>query len=205
VSTPVKVKICGVTRVADALHAARAGADAIGLNFSMRSPRRVSVDQAAAIAAALPAGVCKVGVFVDAGREEIAAVAATVGLDALQFHGDEPPVLCTGWECKTIKALRVRDATTLAAAGAWAVDFILADAYVAGQAGGTGQRVPLAWLGGVARERLILAGGLTPDTVADAVRAVRPAAVDVASGVEAAPGIKDPEKVTRFIAHARSA
>lgn len=204
-SMPVKVKICGVTRVADALHAARAGADAIGLNFSLRSPRRVSVEQAAAIAAALPAGVCTVGVFVDADREEIAAVAATVGLDALQFHGDEPPALCAGWDRKTIKALRVRDATTLAGAGDWAVDFILADAYVEGQAGGTGQRVPLAWLGGVARERLILAGGLTPETVAEAVRAVRPAAVDVASGVEAAPGIKDPEKVERFIAHARTA
>ncbi len=201
----MKVKICGVTCVADALHAARAGADAIGLNFAARSPRRVSVEQAAAIAAALPAGVCRVGVFVDAGRDEIAAVAARVGLDALQFHGDEPPALCAGWSAKTIKAVRVRDAATLAAASAYAVDFILADAYVEGQAGGTGRRVPLEWLGGVARERLILAGGLTPETVAEAVRAVRPAVVDVASGVEAAPGIKDPEKVERFIAHARLA
>jgi len=203
--TVVKVKICGVTCVADALHAARAGADAIGLNFAARSPRRVSVEQAAAIAAALPAGVCRVGIFVDAGRDEMAAVVARVGLDALQFHGDEPPALCAGWGAKTIKAVRVRDAAALAAASAYAVDFILADAYVDGQAGGTGRRVPLEWLGGVARERLILAGGLTPETVAEAVRAVRPAVVDVASGVEAAPGIKDPEKVERFIAHARLA
>lgn len=201
----IRVKICGVTRVADALHAARAGADAIGLNFAAVSPRRVSVAQAAEIAAALPASVCRVGIFVDADRAAIAAVLAAVPLDALQFHGDEAPALCAGWDRKTIKAVRVRGPETLAAARDYAVDFLLADAWVPGQAGGTGQRVPLDWLRDVARERLILAGGLTPDTVADAVRAVRPAGVDVASGVETAPGIKDPEKVERFIANARLA
>jgi phosphoribosylanthranilate isomerase len=200
-----RVKICGVTRVADAVHAARAGADAIGLNFFPGSPRCVSLETAAAIAGALPAGVCRVGVFVDAPRDQIAAVAAQVGLDALQFHGAEPRALCGGWDRKTIKAIRVDGPQALAAAADYPVDYLLADAHVAGQAGGTGRRVPVAWLVGVPRQRLILAGGLTPDSVAEAVRAVRPAAVDVASGVESAPGIKDPEKVERFIANARTA
>lgn len=200
-----RVKICGVTRLADALHAARLGADAIGLNFFPRSPRCVSVEVAAEIAAALPASVCAVGVFVDADRDHIALVADRVGLGAIQFHGDEPPALCGGWSCKTIKAIRVDGPQGLAAAARYGVDYVLADAHVAGQHGGTGRRVPLAWLTGVPTERLILAGGLTPDTVAEAIRAVHPAAVDVASGVESAPGIKDPEKVERFIANARTA
>jgi phosphoribosylanthranilate isomerase len=200
-----KVKICGVTSVVDALMAADAGADAIGLNFCASSPRRVGVETAAAIAAALPRHVCRVGVFVDAPREQIAAIAAQVGLDALQFHGTESVALCSGWDRKTIKAVRVRDAAALGAAAAYAVDFILADAYVDGLAGGTGQRVPLDWLAGVPTTRLILAGGLTAETVAGAIRAVRPAAVDVASGVESAPGRKDREKVERFIANARVA
>lgn len=200
-----KVKICGVTSLADALMVAQAGADAIGLNFYAQSPRRVAVEVAAAIAAALPRHVCRVGVFVDAPRDEVAAIAAQVGLDALQFHGRESAALCAGWDRKTIKAVRVRDGEALARAAAYAVDFILADAYVEGQAGGTGQRVPSEWLAGVAPERLILAGGLTPENVAAAIRTVRPAAVDVASGVERAPGLKDREKVERFIANARVA
>jgi phosphoribosylanthranilate isomerase len=200
-----KVKICGVTSVADALLAAAAGADAVGLNFAPRSPRRISVDVAVAISASLPGAVCRVGVFVDAPRDEVAAIAARVGLDALQFHGTEDPTYCRGWSVKVVKAVRVRDALTLARAADYAVDFILADAYVAGQAGGTGQRVPAEWLTGIAPERLILAGGLTPDNVTEAIRLVRPAAVDVASGVEATPGVKDPEKVRRFITNARAA
>jgi len=200
-----KVKICGVTNVPDALMAAAAGADAIGINFCAASPRCVPVDVAEAIATALPAHVCRVGVFVDAPRDVVAAIAARVGLDALQFHGSESPALCAGWDRKTIKAVRVRDGETLARAAAYAVDFILADAYVEGRAGGTGQRVPAEWLVGVPADRLILAGGLTPDNVAEAIRAVRPAAVDVASGVEHALGRKDPEKVERFIANARVA
>jgi phosphoribosylanthranilate isomerase len=200
-----KVKICGVTTVDDARMAAAAGADAIGINFSPRSLRCVAVDVAAAIAAALPPQVCRVGVFVDAPRDEVASIAAQVGLDALQFHGDESAGLCAGWDRTTIKAVRVRDGNALAQVAAYAVDFILADAYVEGSPGGTGQRVPLEWLTGVPPDRLILAGGLTPDNVAAAIRAVRPAMVDVASGVESAPGRKDPEKVERFIANARVA
>jgi phosphoribosylanthranilate isomerase len=200
-----KVKICGVTRVEDALMAAAAGADAIGLNFYAQSPRCVTVAAAAAIAAALPPHVCRVGVFVDAPRDEVSAIAAQVGLDALQFHGSESAAWCAGWDRKVIKAVRVRDGAALARAAAYAVEFILADAYLEGQAGGTGQRVPHEWLTGLPPERLILAGGLNPENVAAAIRAVRPAAVDVASGVERAPGLKDPEKVERFIANARVA
>jgi len=200
-----KVKICGVTSVEDALMVAAAGADAIGLNFFPRSPRFVPVEVAAEIAAALPTGICRVGVFVDASRDVVRSIAERVGLDALQFHGAEPPDICASWDRTTIKALRVRDAQALAAAAGYAVDFILADAHVEGRAGGTGQRVPTEWLAGVAADRLILAGGLTPDNVADAIRSVRPAAVDVASGVERAPGRKDAQKVARFIANARTA
>lgn len=200
-----RVKVCGVTSVADALLAVEAGADAIGLNFYPRSPRAISVDTAAAISAALPRSICRVGVFVDAVRADVARIVEQLALDAVQFHGDEDAEQCRGWACKTIKAVRVRDAGSLASAAALAVDFILADAYVADQPGGTGQRVPAEWLVGIPGERLILAGGLTPENVVDAIRAVRPAMVDVASGVERAPGIKDPEKVERFIANVRLA
>ena len=200
-----RVKICGVTSVADARLAVDAGADAVGLNFYPGSPRRISADTAAAISAAVPRGVCRVGVFVDAARADIARLVEAIGLDAVQFHGDEDAEQCRGWTCKTIKAVRVRDAASLASAAALDVDFILADAYVAGLPGGTGQRVPAEWLVGLPSERLILAGGLTPENVVDAIRAVRPAMVDVASGVERAPGIKDPEKVERFIANVRLA
>ena len=157
------------------------------------------------MAAALPSGVCRVGIFVDASRDEISAIAERVGLDAIQFHGDEPPALCEGWGRTTIKAVRIDGPEALAAAATYPVDYVLADAYVPGQRGGTGSRVPFEWLTGLPSERLIVAGGLTPETVADAVRRLHPAAVDVASGVESAPGIKDPEKVERFIANARTA
>ncbi len=201
-----RVKICGVTSVTDARMASDAGADAIGLNFVAGSPRRVSLESAAAIAAALPRSICRVGIFVDAARDDVQRIAEQIGLDAVQFHGSEGPAVCRNWPCKTIKAVRVRDQGALAAAAAaFQVDFLLADAYVAGIPGGTGTRVPVQWLAGVARERLILAGGLTPDNVVEAIRSVLPAAVDVASGVERAPGIKDPEKVERFIANVRIA
>src|SRR5262245_55525106 len=127
-----RVKICGITSVADALMAAAAGADAIGLNFCPQSPRRVMPEVAAEIAAALPVGVWRVGVFVDAKREEMQSIAARVGLDVLQFHGNESAELCGGWPCKTIKAVRVRDAAALARAAGYQVDFLLADAYVEG-------------------------------------------------------------------------
>jgi len=200
-----KVKICGITSIEDALHAAAAGADAIGLNFCAGSPRCVGVELAAEIAAALPEGVRKVGVFVDMPRAEVQRIAEHVGLDALQFHGNEEAEFCTGWQWQTIKAVRVRDGKSLARAPLSAADLILADAFVDDRPGGTGHRIPVEWLVGVPADRLILAGGLTPDNVAEAIRAVQPMAVDVASGVERAPGVKDAEKVEWFIANARTA
>lgn len=201
----VKVKICGVTTIDDAQAAVAAGADAIGLNFYAGSARCVSAETAAAIVATLPSSVWRVGVFVDAPRAEIERVIARCGLDTLQFHGSESPDACRGWGQRVIKAIRVRDAETLPQAQSYPVDFILADAYVDGLAGGTGRAVPPEWLHGIACERLILAGGLTPETVAEAVRHVRPFAVDVASGVERAPGRKDHERMRRFISNAQTA
>jgi phosphoribosylanthranilate isomerase len=201
----VKVKICGVTNAADAALAVEAGADAIGLNFHPPSPRCIDVETAEEIVKVLPRGVCRVGVFVNAERSRIEAIAARLSLDALQFHGDEDADACRGWSQKVIKAVRVRGPESLASGSLPAVAFILADAYVEGLPGGTGRRVPLEWLEGVDRERLILAGGLDADNVAQAVRLVRPAGVDVASGVELAPGRKDPEAVRRFIANAKNA
>jgi phosphoribosylanthranilate isomerase len=204
-SPPVQVKVCGLTNLDDALAAVDAGAAALGFNFFARSPRFVEPAQAAHIVSRLPPGICAVGVFVDLPRERVAAIAAEVGITALQFHGDEPPASCRGWTQKVIKAIGVRDAAAAVKARAYDVDFILADAYVEGQPGGTGRRIGLELLEGFERPRLILAGGLNPENVAEAVRAVRPFAVDVASGIERAPGKKDWDLMRRFIAHAHAA
>ena len=202
---PVRVKICGLTSLADARAAVDAGAAALGFNFYARSPRYVSPAAVAQIADHLPPDVCRVGVFVNATREEVAAVARAARLTALQFHGDESPAFCRGWDYKVLKAVRVRDARAADEAAGYAVDFILVDAYVEGQPGGTGTRIAPALLTGFDRTRLVLAGGLTPDTVAEAVRAVRPFGVDVASGVERAPGRKDAALMKRFVANAHAA
>jgi len=200
-----RVKICGITNVDDALAAVDAGAAAIGLNFYPRSPRCIGVDVAERIVAALPEQVCVVGVFVDAARADVGRVADTLGLDALQFHGGESPAFCAGWRAKVIKALRLRARGSLAELDSYRVDFELIDAYVEGVPGGTGRPAAWEWLHGRSTDRLILAGGLTPGNVADAVRAVRPFAVDVASGVERAPGRKDVGMMRRFVANAQSA
>lgn len=201
----VKVKICGVTSREDALMAVRAGADAIGLNFYARSPRFVEPALAEKITAALPERVCRVGVFVDAARRDVERIAARVGLQAVQFHGDESPDYCRGWDRKVIKAVRARDRESVRRIAGYPVDFVLVDAYVEGLVGGTGRLARWEWLTEVERGRLIVAGGLTPENVVDAIRRLRPVAVDVASGVEKAPGRKDPELVKRFIANAQSA
>lgn len=201
----VLVKICGVTTVEDALMVADAGAGAIGLNFHPGSPRCVSVETAADICAVLPSWVWRVGVFVDTPRTRIQGILEQVALDTLQFHGDESPGDCDGWQQRTIKAIRVGGPEALRRSTEYAVDFVLADAYVEGLPGGTGRLVPLEWLRFVDPARLILAGGLTAENVAAVVRRVRPMGVDVASGVECAPGRKDPERVRRFIVNAQTA
>jgi phosphoribosylanthranilate isomerase len=203
-----RVKICGVTTVEDAELCAEAGADAVGLNFWSGSKRHVPVEVAARIARALPSAVLKVGVFVDASREDIARTVAAVGLDCVQLHGDEPPEDCLGHRgVRVIKALRVGPdaAATHAEALRFAVDWILLDADAGQGFGGSGRRFDWLRAVGVAPGRLFLAGGLTPDNVAEAIRIVAPAFVDVASGVEREPGRKDPVRVREFIAHAKHA
>jgi len=200
----VRVKICGVTDVDDARMIRDAGAFAIGLNFFRGSPRYVTPERAAAIVAATPE-LCAVGVFVNQEREQVEAVAESVGLHALQFHGDEDPAYCAGWSRKVVKALRIRDRASLSGVAAYAVDYVLVDAYADDAYGGTGKQVRWELLQPLDKTRLVLAGGLDPDNVAAAVRQVRPFAVDVASGVEIEPGRKDPVKVERFIANATAA
>jgi phosphoribosylanthranilate isomerase len=202
---PVKVKICGVRSVPDARAAVRHGADFIGLNFHTASPRYVDVDTAAAIAEAVP-GTALVGVFVNASRESVESIARRLGLWGLQFHGDEPPEWCREFDRPTIKALRARPDDDLAArAATFDTDFVLVDTFVAGQRGGTGVALDPDLARGVSADRLFVAGGLRADTVADVVRRLRPFAVDVASGVERAPGIKDHEEIERFIRCAKAA
>lgn len=201
----VRSKICGITRIEDALVAAEAGADAIGLVFYDKSPRAVDVRQARAILAALPPFVTSVGLFVNASRCFIGEVLDAVPLDVLQFHGDETPEQCEGHGRPWFKALRVRPGDDLHAearrfAGARA---ILLDAYVPGVPGGTGERFDWSLIPADLPMPLVLAGGLTPDNVTEAIASVRPYGVDVSGGVEAAKGIKDAAKVAAFIRRVR--
>lgn len=205
----VRVKICGLTDVEDARLAVAAGADMIGLNFYPPSPRFISESTAREIRAALPETVLSVGVFVNAEREYVAVLAERLGLHAVQFHGDETHADCSGWSQKTIKAARLGpEEDSPFEWGTYPTDYILLDTYRRGRYGGTGET--FAWegvanLSDAQRERLILAGGLTPKNVAAAIRAVQPWAVDVASGVESVPGRKDPEKLRAFIHYAKTA
>jgi phosphoribosylanthranilate isomerase len=202
----VRVKICGVTTVGDALHAAACGADALGFVFFAGSPRCVTPAQARAISEELPPFVTRVGLFVNETPERIRAIAGECGLDAIQLHGDEPPEFCRELPLRVIKALRIRDAASLAGHESFQVSALLLDAWVGGAYGGTGLAFNWELATGVARQRpVILAGGLTPANVAEAVRQVRPYGVDVSSGVESGPGKKDPEKVAQFIRMAREA
>ena len=203
--TAVRVKICGITRVEDALAAAAAGADAIGLVFYAKSPRAVDIEQARAILAALPPFVTSVGLFVDAERSELERILASVPLDLLQFHGDESVQQCEAFGRPYIKALRVKAGDDIAAQVARypSAQGILLDAYVEGVPGGTGEAFDWSLIPQALSKPLILAGGLRPDNVAEAVSRVRPYAVDVSGGVEANKGVKDVEKVGAFIRAAR--
>ena len=203
--TAVRVKICGITRVEDALAAAAAGADAIGLVFYAKSPRAVDIEQAREILAALPPFVTTVGLFVDAERSELERILASVPLDLLQFHGDESVQQCEAFGRPYIKALRVKAGDDIAAQVARypSAQGILLDAYVEGVPGGTGEAFDWSLIPQMLSKPLILAGGLRPDNVAEAVSRVRPYAVDVSGGVEASKGVKDVEKVGAFIRAAR--
>jgi phosphoribosylanthranilate isomerase len=203
---PLRIKICGITRVEDAVLAADAGADMIGLNFVPTSARRVDVAVARAIADAVRGRVTVIGVVADEEETNLRALVQAVGLDRLQLHGHEPPALVLALAPLAFQALRVAGAEDVPRALAWPGDLLLVDASVPGQLGGTGVRVDPAIAAAIATERaVLLAGGLRPDNVAEAVLAARPWGVDVASGVEARPGIKDPDKVLAFVQAARAA
>jgi phosphoribosylanthranilate isomerase len=196
-----RVKICGITRADDALHAVRLGADAIGLVFYPPSPRCVALQQAEAITRRLPPFVTVVGLFVDADAETIAQAAAAARLGLIQFHGAESDEECRAHGLPWIKAVRMKDGVDprVEAARHPGASALLLDAYRPGVPGGTGatfdwERIPAELAG-----RIVLAGGLTPDNVTEAIRRVRPYAVDVSGGVEAGPGVKDAEKITAFM------
>ena len=197
----VRSKICGITRIEDALVAAEAGADAIGFVFYAKSPRAVDVRQARAIITELPPFVTTVGLFVNASRCELNEILEVVPLDLLQFHGDETPQDCEGYHRPWIKALRVRPGDDLEAAckqyaGARG---ILLDTYVAGVPGGTGEAFDWSLVPAHLSKPIILAGGLSADNVGQAIAQVRPYAVDVSGGVEQAKGIKDAAKIEAFM------
>jgi phosphoribosylanthranilate isomerase len=202
--SPFVIKICGVTTPEDARFAAAAGADAVGINLWPRSKRYADDAAARAVVAALPPGVLKVGVFVNAPAAEVAARVASLGLDRAQLHGDETPAEFAGLGERLIRVVRVRDEASFAAAEGWSPPLYLYDALVDGF-GGAGVTAPWPLIARLARRPFLLAGGLTPENVADAIAATRPDGVDVASGVESAPGRKDPERVRRFIEAARAA
>ena len=197
----VRSKICGITRIEDALAAVEAGADAIGLVFYAKSPRAVTVQQARTIIAALPPFVTTVGLFVDASRCELGEILDAVPLDLLQFHGDESPAACDGYHRPYIKALRVKPGDDIAAQVALYKNAsgVLLDTYVPGIPGGTGEAFDWSLVPVGLSKPVILAGGLTVDNVAGAISRVRPYAVDVSGGVEAAKGIKDAKMIRAFI------
>ena len=195
------LKICGLTNEADAAHAAAAGATALGVIFAPSSPRCVSADTARDIVEAVPPHVPVVGVFVNAPLEEIVATVAHTGIRVVQLHGDEPEGYAAALKMPLLRAAGVD-----VRLDSWPTATLLLDATSAAQRGGTGQRVDWEKAAAVASQRkTVLAGGLTPDNVADAIAAVRPFGVDVSSGVETSPGRKDRDKVSRFLENARKA
>jgi phosphoribosylanthranilate isomerase len=196
-----RVKVCGITRVEDALAAVKHGCDAIGLVFYEKSPRHIPVQRAAEIVAALPPFVCTVGLFVDASETDVHVVLKAVGLDVLQFHGNESPAYCAQFGIPYLKAVRVRPETNLVQ---YATDYaeakaLLLDAYAEGVPGGTGQVFDWGLIPTDLSMPVILAGGLNPANVAEAIRRVRPYAVDVSGGVEREKGIKDADKIAAFM------
>src|SRR5512135_1488870 len=201
-----RIKICGITREQDVLAVARSGADALGLVFYEKSPRHVGVQQAATLAHATPPFLTVVGLFVNPTADYVREVLAKVPLDVLQFHGEEAPEFCAQFGRPYLKAIRVKvgvDLVECAARYAGAQGLLL-DAYVEGTQGGTGESFDWALIPQNLPLPVILSGGLHAGNVAEAIRQVRPYAVDVSSGVEAAKGIKDAAKVAAFIKEVKS-
>jgi phosphoribosylanthranilate isomerase len=197
----VRIKICGMTRVEDATEAARLGVDAVGLVFYPKSPRHVSVERARELVAALPAFVTVTALFLDPSEAEVRRVLDNVRVELLQFHGGEPAEFCRGFGRPYIKAVPMGSRADIAEyahrhAGAAA---LLLDSHVAGQKGGTGVSFDWTTIPKFTGPPLILAGGLSADNVATAIRIVQPYGVDVSSGVESQPGLKDAAKMAAFI------
>src|SRR5579859_1571890 len=202
----IRVKICGITNLADAQAAVEAGADALGFNFYEKSPRLVSTKTAADISCALPPFTLRTGVFVNPSEELVRRAIGECGLNLLQFHGDEPPEFCTRFGLMNMKAFRVRDAGSLIALPKYQTDAWLLDSYSPDTYGGTGEN--FNWTLASEAQKLgkpvFLAGGLNPENVVAAIRQVRPFGVDVSSGVESSPGRKDHAKVRAFIKASKS-
>ncbi len=202
-----RIKICGITRPEDGVDAARLGADAIGIVFYPPSPRNASVEQARAVVEQLPPLVTVVGLFVNPEPAFVEDVLEQVALGMLQFHGDETPDACRRYRRPYLKAVRMREGVVLERVMADYADAagILLDAYQPGVYGGTGMRFDWGRIPATRSRPIVLAGGLTPDNVAEAIRQVHPDAVDVSGGVEASKGIKDAAKIAAFIRGVRNA
>jgi phosphoribosylanthranilate isomerase len=197
-----RTKICGITRIEDALSAVAHGADAIGLVFYAPSPRCVTIDQAAKISAALPPFVNVVALFVNPTKAEVEKVLANVRIDLLQFHGDESEAACEQYRLPYLKAIRVKHDTNLIqyAQTYSSAKALLLDTYSDHAVGGTGEKFDWNLIPDKIPKPIILAGGLTPENVAEAIEQVQPYAVDVSGGVEASKGIKEPSKIAAFMA-----
>lgn len=202
----VKVKVCGITSLKDAEKSLEFGADMLGFNFYAPSPRAIAPEKAGQIIERLPQNTFNVALFVNESREK---VLETIGVGpkryrGLQFHGEEDPAYCRGWGLKVIKAFRMKEPGSVAAMREFPADFYLLDSWSAGY-GGSGLPFPWEWLDGIDANKLILSGGLRADNVAEAIQRIRPYGVDVCSGVEARPGVKDHGKLKEFIDAAKGA
>jgi len=201
----VGIKICGLTRAEDVAALENLGVDFAGFIFAPSSPRFLAPENAAELLPLLPRGIRRVGVFLDADPETVRVLSRRLHLDFLQFHGSESPAYCRGFGLPFFKAFRVRGPLDPDRMKAYRAEAVLLDAYHRGVPGGTGETFDwsLAQEAGTAGIRVVLAGGLNPQNVAAAVRTVRPWAVDVSSGVELSPGIKDPRKLREFVRRIR--
>jgi len=207
----VKVKVCGITSLADAEKALEFGADMLGFNFYPPSQRSIEPEQAREIVRALPASSFNVALFVNAAKARVQEVIALgqrtngrPGYDGLQFHGEESAHFCRGWEQKIIKAFRVKEKASLVGIENFPADFCLLDSWSEGY-GGSGSQFPWDWLERLDTKKLILSGGLRMENVVDAIEKIHPFGVDVCSGVEARPGVKDHVKLKEFISAAKAA
>ena len=209
--TMTKIKVCGITNLVDAEKALEFGADALGFNFYSPSPRCIAPEQARAVLERLPEESFNVAVFVNEPKQKVREIIIHGELahgrqaySALQFHGEESDDYCRGWSMKVIKAFRVQGKKSLEGMEQFPADFYLLDSWSSGY-GGSGAAFPWEWLEGLKTEKLILSGGLSIENVAEAIRRIRPYGIDVCSGVEARPGIKDHAKLKEFILAAKGA